>query len=260
MQNLSTQKGKVIFLSSVSHYYAFFGNCLINKLKFKVHINLIQKSSQYRVVGNATSCFITIIIIIIFFYLFLISCSHSLFKDKYKTNKMGELTQNAIFQYLEQATFINILSGKGLTKIDPLLRTRDTTIFMGKVVFDDPMRSDELKYPIPPKLYQLVIPDSFAKKFRYTGFEKDYGFDYAIIHQFSPLLPTLESNIFLIEHYLWANMCEEKDCIRGVQRKYLKCIIENHKVSFLEEINTSNENEYYGYGPIPISRQELDKE
>ncbi len=178
------------------------------------------------------------LLILYFLCLFLGSCSHSMFGSRNEVDQTGQLSQRAIFQYLGQPTrFMNDLTGKGLPKIDPVLCVRNITTFRGGLCFAEPMHSDELKYPMSKKSYQLTIPDSLAKKFRYTGPEKDCGLDYAIIHQFSPLLPTIEPNVFLMEHYLYANMCEGNgSCIRAGTRDYLKVRIEKDEIIFLEGI------------------------
>lgn len=193
--------------------------------------------------------------IIYFLILFITSCSNSIFKNK--ADQKGELTQRAIFQYLSQPSrFMDELTGKGLTKIDPLVCVRDTVVFNRGACFAEPMHSDELKYPLSKKSYQLTIPDSLANKFRYTGPGKDYGLDYAIIHQFSPLLPTVEPKVFLIEHYLYANKCEDYDsCVRVGIRDYLKVRIEKDKIVFLEGI-AIDWDDFCGFGGF--SKRELE--
>ena len=154
-----------------------------------------------------------------FLLFFISSCLHSILGDSTKIDKADELCQRAIFQFLAQDRYLPIEIGKGLIKVDPLLYSRDTTIFMDKVCFDDALYAEQLQYPVSGRTAHLIIPDSLTDKFRYTGSEKDYGFDYSIIHQFSTLLPTKEPWIFFMEHYCWVNLCEEDGpCVRRVER------------------------------------------
>lgn len=153
------------------------------------------------------------------------SCSHLIFEE---CNKTKQLTQEAIFLYLlqpEENIFNQIFIGKGLIKIDPELCQRKSLITNGKVYFEDQMSSDMLKNHFSKSIYRLVIPDSLRDKYEYVGFDKDFEHDYAIIHQFSPLLPTIEPNIYLMEHYSWTNACGINDditCVRVLDREFLK--------------------------------------
>lgn len=183
------------------------------------------------------------------------SCSHSKLGSRDKT---GELTQKVIFKYLSQPNiFLDDLTGKGLTKLDPLLCSRETLSMNETVYFDEPMRSDLLKYPLPKKTYRLVIPDSLSGKFRYTDKEdKDYEHDYAIIHQFSPLLPTKEPNIFLMEHHIWANSCDDIGCVRALNRCYLRFRVENHKITRLDGVTLRNVTDFIGFGSFSRKKME----
>lgn len=182
-------------------------------------------------------------------FLLLISCSRSVFRNKEKPEESRKLAQAAIFEYLKQPNiFLDLLTGKGLTKLDPLLCGRETLSMNGKVYFDEPMSSDLLKYPLPKKTYRLVIPDSLAGKYRYTDDDKDYEHDYAIIHQFSPLLPTIEPNIYLMEHHIWANMCEDDHCVRLLSRGYLKFKIENQNIIVLDGVSLASGIDFIGFG------------
>ena len=110
------------------------------------------------------------------------SCSHSIFKSSKKPEESAEWAQRAIFEFLKQPNpFFDILTGKGLTKLDPLLCRREEIRVNGKVYFNDPMRSDLLKHPLPETRQRLIIPDSLKNTYRYTGKLKDYEHDYAII-------------------------------------------------------------------------------
>lgn len=160
-----------------------------------------------------------------------------------------DLTHTAIFTYLERPDFfLDMLTGKGRIKIEPFLCRRERLSANGRVYFDDPMRSDILKYPLPNKTYQLVIPDSLSDKYEYTGSDKDFEHDYAIIHQFSPLLPTIEPNIYLMEHYIWANTCKGEDCVRFLNRDYLKFKIEGYKIICLDGVLLRNQIDFIGFG------------
>lgn len=193
---------------------------------------------------------ILFIVSIIFESVLLSYCSRSIFIDE---SKIDALTYKAIFQYLQQpSVYRDELLGKGLTKLDPLLCIRNTFSMNGKAYFEESMRSNELKYPLPEKSYQLIIPDSLTGKFRYTGSEKDYKHDYAKIHQFSPLLPTKESNVFLIQHYFWGNICIDTFCNRGVNRNYLKFRVENERIIFIGQVESSNPAyDFLGWGTFP---------
>jgi hypothetical protein len=183
------------------------------------------------------------------FFLLLTSCSHSLFKNNEKPEESRELAQKAIFGYLQQPNFFfDMLTGKGLSKIDPLLCLRETLSTNGKVYFGEPMHSDLLKYPLPKKTCQLVIPDSLNGKYRYTDDDKDYEHDYAIIYQFSLLLSTKEPNIFLMERHIWANTCEEDDCVRFLSRGYLKFKIEGQEIVRLDDVILYNQIDFIGFG------------
>ena len=191
------------------------------------------------------------------YFLLFCACSHSLFKVKKKPEESKELAQKAIFEYLKQPyNFFENLTGKGLTKLDPLLCGRETLSSNGKVYFDDPMHSDLLKYPLLKKNMWLVIPDSLAGKYRYTGNDVDYEHDYAIIHQFSPLLPTKEPNIYLMEHHIWENVCVDKGCARGLNREYLKFKIENQEITVLEGEILNNKIDFIGFGSFPRKKME----
>lgn len=182
------------------------------------------------------------------------SCSHSVLGNSKKTK---DWAHTAIFVYLEEPDFfLNMLTGKGRIKLDPLLCRRENLIMNGKVYFDDPMRSDSLKYPLFKKTYRLVIPDSLTRKYEYTGFDKDYEHDYAIIHQFSPLLPTTEPNIYLMEHYIWANICKGNDCVRLLNRDYLKFKIEGRKVMSLDGVLLRNQIDFIGFGAFSKKKME----
>ncbi len=205
-----------------------------------------------------------------------VSCSNTLLPRR--AANMKALSQRAIFEYLKTPCY---LVGKGLTKIDPVLCQRDT-VYMQKLIsridplhagkrdtlsfrqetcFTEPMSSDDLVRPVGEMEYRIAIPTAMLSKYTYTNPGIDYGVDYAIIHQFSPLLITKTSGLYYMEHYLWGNSCgdekEKESCIRGVQRKYLKFKIENDKIDFVEEVEPSNRTNFCGYGPIPVRMGEM---
>lgn len=198
-----------------------------------------------------------LILVVINICLILNSCSRSVLKNRDKTDGIGVLTQKAIIEYLEQPdVFLGQLTGKGLTKLDPLLCSRETLRINGMVYFDEPMRSDLLKYPLPKKTYRLNIPDSLTGKFRYTDEDKDYEHDYSIIHQFSPLLPTKDPDIFLMEHYIWANSCGDVRCVRALNRDYLKFSVQNQKITILEGVTLTNVTDFIGFGAFSRKKME----
>jgi hypothetical protein len=192
------------------------------------------------------------------FVFLLCSCYSSMYKNRGGINKTKELSQKAIFEYLNQPNiFLDDLTGKGLIKIDPLLCIRETLCLNGKVYFDQAMRSDLLKYPVSQEMYQIFIPDSLAGKYAYTSSNLDYEHDYSIIHQFSPLLPTIEPGIYLMEYHIWGNSCGEKRCIRALTRGYLQFRIKNEKITILDGIILTNIIDFIGLGSF--SRKQMDE-
>lgn len=187
--------------------------------------------------------------------LLLTSCSHSIFKKREKPKESAEWAQKAIFEFLKQPNpFFDVLTGKGLTKLDPLLCRREELCTNGKVYFDFPMHSNLLKYPLPETKQRLVIPDSLKNTYLYTGELKDYEHDYATILQFSPLLPTKEPDIYLMEFCAWGNTCHETGCLRLLNRIFLKFKIENQKIIFLNDDN--GEGDMICFGSFPRKQLE----
>ncbi|MBV6439362.1 MAG: hypothetical protein EPGJADBJ_01001 [Saprospiraceae bacterium] len=188
-------------------------------------------------------------------FLSLISCSHSIFENRKKPEESAEWAAKAIFEFLRQPNFFfDQLTGKGLTKLDPLLYRREEIRINGKVYFHDPMRSGLLKYPLPEIKQRLIIPDSLKNTYQYTGELKDYEHDYATILQFSPLLPTKEPDIYLMEFCTWGNTCHETGCVRLLSRSFLKFKTENQKVIFLNEYN--GQSDFIGFGSFPRKQME----
>ncbi|MBV6443649.1 MAG: hypothetical protein EPGJADBJ_05432 [Saprospiraceae bacterium] len=184
-------------------------------------------------------------------------CSCALLKKNLKPEESKALAEKAIFEYLnDNDSFGDILTGKGLSKIDPLLSKRETLTTNGIIYFKNPMHSNRLKSPLPRESFLLVIPDSLANRYRYVGNDQDYEHDYSIIHQFSPLLPTIAQDTFLMEHYLWANSCDDQGCIRGLKRSYLSFKIVGQKVQFLEDLSISDQNGFIGFGGFPRKQME----
>jgi hypothetical protein len=108
------------------------------------------------------------------------------------------------------------------------------------------MNSRLLKQPVPKKFCRFVIPDSLAHKYRYITTEKSYVHDLATIFQFSPLLPTAETNIFLMEWYIWSNSCDDPNaqnsmCYRMAFRGYAKFEVVRNKVIFRERIRSEDD-------------------
>jgi len=193
-------------------------------------------------------------------FLLLTACATPMFKGRDRTM---ELSQTAIFKYLAQPNiFLDDLTGKGLTKLDPVLCLRETLSMNGTTYFEQPMHSDLLKYPLPKKAYRLAIPDSLADKYRYVNEgDTDYEHDYAIIHQFSPLLPTKEPYIYLMEHHIWANTCDDiglvrARCYRVMRRAYLRFKVENEKITVLEGLMLTNMIDFIGFGGFPRKKME----
>ena len=189
--------------------------------------------------------------------LFSIACSHSVFRSRENSERSRELAQKAIFEFLREPNFfLDMLTGKGLIKIDPVLCCRKSLSTNGKVYFDDAMYSDLLKYPLPNKKLRLVIPDSLTGKYEYTSSDMDYEHDYAIIHQFSPLLPTKEPGIYLMERYVWANSCIGSGCVRILDRGYLKFEVREEKVILLSDVPLQNQPDFIGFGSFPRKKME----
>lgn len=194
-------------------------------------------------------------ILSLFFLSFVLNaCSSTLYRNKDKT---AVLTQKAIFEYLKQPSFFrDSLIGKGLSMIDPLLSRRERLSTNGVLYFEEPMHSDLLKYPLSSQTYKLIIPDSLAGKYRYTGTDTDFEHDYSIVYQFSPLIPTLEPYIYLIEFHIWANMCDDEECVRALNREYLKFRIEESEVTFLEAVGLYNLTDFIGFGSFSKKKME----
>ena len=197
---------------------------------------------------------------ILLFFTFIsliISCSSVTYgRDKKARNR--ELGQMAIFEYLKQPNiFLDMLTGKGLIQIDPLFSKREIFTVNGKIYFSDHMRSELLKIGLPNTSYSISIPDSLAGKYRLTGNDMDYEHDYGIIHQFSPLLPTIENDIYLMEHYVWANHCISTSCTRALSRRLLKFKTNGQIITFLTEIPLRNQIDFIGFGGF--SRKKMDE-
>ncbi len=186
------------------------------------------------------------------------SCSPSFSGNMKRPERSRQLAQKAIFEYLQRPNvFLAGLTSKGLIKIDPLLCTRGKLNVNGKEYFKKPIYLDALKYPLPKKTYRLIIPDSLAGQYRYTSDDIDYEHDYAVIHQFSPLLPTREPNIYFMEHYIWASNCDEEMCVRLLNRHCLRFKIENQKITYLDGVVLYNQTDFIGFGPF--SRKSMEE-
>lgn len=175
------------------------------------------------------------------------SCSLSVFRRPEHIN----MSTKAVFAYLEQPNpYLEMMEGKGQIKLDPDLRIRDSLFISGKLYFKDQMRSDLLLQPSSTKHYQLIIPDNFAVKYAYVEGIFDYEHDYALIHQFSPLLPTKEPDIYFMEHYFWSNSCSVLDnrCIRMLIRQFIKFKIVNQEVECLGTVSLLNQLDFIGFG------------
>lgn len=166
-----------------------------------------------------------------------------------------ELTQRALFLYLANSEpLCTGWTSKGLDKIDVSLRVRDTCRVYGNTYFEEPMRSDLLKLPLPTHAYQLSIPDSLAHQYELISDDQDYEHDFALIYQFSPLLPTHDPEIYLMEIYIWDNCCEGDGCVRILSRRYLRFKIQHREITELESIympEKDGPNDFIGFGGFP---------
>jgi hypothetical protein len=186
-----------------------------------------------------------------------VSCNLYTHREGRKPENSRLYAQKAVFEYLKRSTFFSTtLVGKGKIKIEPLLCTRGRLIVNGKAYFEQPMRSSLLQYPFPEKKSRLVIPDSLLWKYTYTDGDKDYENDYAIIHQFSSLINSKESNIFLIEHHVWANGCLDGYCVRFLSRGYLKFKIESDKITYIDTEVLYGQVDFIGLGSFLERRME----
>ncbi len=139
---------------------------------------------------------------------------------------------------------MGLYEGKGKTKIDPKLCRRPKLEVNGKLYFDKPMYTTILKKQGKAKSYRLVIPDNEMDQFAFTESDQDFEHDYGIIHQFSELLSTTESNISLLENYTWTNGCDLGDdtlCIRVLERCFLKFEIKSGDVKFVDALLLSQD-------------------
>ncbi len=178
-------------------------------------------------------------------------CGQSLPGKELKPEVIRELSQKAVFLYLSQGDKIaDLFKGTGLTKIDPILRTRDTIWMKGDFCFIDAMYNDELAYPLQKSILHLAIPDSLSNKYKYTepGANNDLDFS-ATIYLFSPLLPTKNPAVFLMERYVWISNCSEGSCARGMFRGYLRFEVQSQQVIFMEEVDQGEDaNDFCGFG------------
>ena len=196
------------------------------------------------------------IVVMGIYFLLSTSCS-SFSRSMRKPERSGQLAQRAIFEYLQRPNvFLAGLTNKGLPKIDPLLCTRGKLNVNGKEYFKKPMYVEAISYPLSRKTYRLTIPDSLAGQYRYTSDDIDYEHDYAVIHQFSPLLPAREPNIYLMEHYTWASNCDEEGCVRFLDRDCLKFKIEDQKITYLDGVRLYNQTDFIGFGSFSRKKME----
>lgn len=162
-----------------------------------------------------------IYIAILSVYLFT-SCSYILSSNRLEQQQIKALSQKVIFTYLDQCNpHRSRFVGNGLIKIDPILIRRDKLINNGKIHFNYPLSTELLKNPMLKSKQRLTIPDPLRNKYELIKPSEDYERNYSIIHQFSPLLSTNSSNIYLMEHAVWANGCSERQCLRMLLREYI---------------------------------------
>jgi hypothetical protein len=197
--------------------------------------------------------------------LFLNGCLISKPGNRYAPAEMNKLTHIAIFQYLNStsASDDNKFS-KGLIRIDPLLCIRDTVRLNDTIYFCRPLVFDQIKYPLPKRSSQLLIPDSLTQKYRYTDTVRNYVYDYATIYKFSQLIPALKPNIFFMQSYVWSNTCGDVNdsqdtlCCRVALGQLLKFSIQKGKVTFLEPVGvSSNGSDFVGFRCF--SRRKLER-
>ena len=190
-------------------------------------------------------------------FLLLSSCSSWSKIKRGESLATRELSQKALFEYLKIPNpFYTDGAGNGPFKIDPELRVRDSLVIHGKVYFNDPMDSELLKKPLPNKSYRLKIPDSLANRYALTSDSLDYEHDYAMIYQFSPLLPTIDPEIYLMEIYMWFNYCQEEGCVRDLTRQYLRFKNKDRKIVFLDRVGLKNQNDFIGFGGFQRKKME----
>lgn len=180
--------------------------------------------------------------------LLLTSCS-AWTKHTKSGDAMKELTQKALFHYLLiPDPYFTEWAGKGPFKIDQMLRTRDSLIVNGKLYFDTPMQSENLKRPLPARSYRLTIPDSLANQYALTSDTADYEHDYALIYQFSPLLPTKDSEIYFMEYHRWFNLCDGDGCVRMLLRGYLRFRVKGTDIALIDTYGNENDDRFWGFG------------
>ncbi len=178
-----------------------------------------------------------------------ISCSPIKNKATPQTISIAELSSMAIFQHLNSETtdFFNQFS-KGLPKINPWLCARDTIRQKDTLYFFGSLDFDLITKPIAKDSFRLTIPDSLKLKYRYIGETSNNMRDFATIYEFSPLLPTADPKIFLIQEFIWHNDCgdlkalQDTICTRFGSRRFLKFKIENNKIDFVEPVGIPNDN------------------
>lgn len=186
------------------------------------------------------------------------SCAFQICPIAIQKKNTSYYSNKAIFLYLTTKNILlDDIVGKGRIKLDSNLIVRDSLVILGKRYYNEPMTSTFLKKLGKIKQLKLSIPDSLANIFIYAEKDSDYEHDYAIIHQFSPLLPTIEKDIYLMEHYIWMNFCDEKTCVRALDRYYISFKIKANQVSINEKFPYYNKPDFKGFGPF--SRKKMDE-
>ncbi len=172
-----------------------------------------------------------------------------------RQQKIEQLSQKAIFAYFQQCDPLKgFIVGKGMEKIDPVLVRREKLVENGKVYFDYPLSTEFLSY-LPKEKYRLTIPDSLSDKYT-TETGQDYEHDYAIIHQFSPLMRTKTPEVFLMEHAVWNNTCGEESCYRTLVRKYIEFKIIDGVIVCQNELQLRDKADIIGFGGFKKKKME----
>lgn len=167
------------------------------------------------------------------------------------------MSQKAIFTFLRHCDpYKEFIAGNGLVKIDPILMRRNELINNSKVYFNYPMKTDLLKLPLSKASYQLTIPDSLLYRYALIDTAEDYEHDYSIIHQFSPLLPTEISDVFLMEHVVWANSCTVDVCVRMLLREYMEFKIIDGFIVCQNELAHKFGSDILGFGGFKKKKME----
>ena len=190
-------------------------------------------------------------------FLFLFSCSQLSKTQKAGQNMTLQFTQKALFEYLRQPEpYFREDAGNGPFKIDPVLYRREILTINEKRYFKNRMHSKLLKEPLPAQSYRVTIPESLVDRYVLAPDSIGYERDYAVIFQFSPLLPTKDLNIYLMEEHLWFNRCQGDDCYRMLSRGYLRFRKQGRKIVFIDKVSIESHDDFIGFGGFSRKKME----